>query len=308
MRSSDYVNSDGTVGIMPPVAFSDLVTTPAGFPPSPHTHSELLSEEEFIKFKNKIIEYIRKTNPVLHSHSNLDLLQGFYMDGQLLYFKGKRFMTYGDYLDLSFLEDLLCTTHDLSDLHYDVLNLPPEEYFYDKGNNLRWEATEAQYLPPNVWSTLVFNAVEVIQGDLVVKVDRTLTVDGEWKFYPQVPGVYNVNFFYLFDYQTDGGVTGDRSDVRYGLFRNNILYSILDYKWLTLTELLSGFHHLRDSSQGTDKIVLKLGDFINIKVFHNYGLPIGVPALTKSYGYIDIERVDTESREISPTSIPAYLQ
>lgn len=308
MQSGDFVNPDGTVGVIKPVALEEIKGLPSLFPPEFHEHSDLVKEDEFLEFRDKIINYLNSASEGFHTHGNMSLLNGFYLDGELLYFKGRRFMTFSDFEDISAQENLKFGLRELSDLHYDVLNFPPEEYFYDKGNVTRWEATIAQDLFPNVWSTVVFSAVEVIRGDLVSRVARVPPlVGGEWRFYPQVPGTYVVNFLYLFEYQTIGGVTGDRSDVRYGLFRNGVLYSILDYKWLTLTELLSGFHRLRDSGQGTDKIVLKLGDYINIKIFHNYALPLQPPGMTKSYGYIDIERVDTISREISPTNIPEYL-
>jgi len=301
MRKSSYINPDGSVGNQIPVAYQDIKNVPSQFPPREHTHTELLSEIEFNKFKSAIVNYLEVLRKFSHSHDNFDVISGFYVEGQILYFKGRRFMNYDDYLVLNSEQDIGELLTEIGTIHWDILNFPPEEYFFDMGVNVRWIANPAQTFNFGAWSTLLFNYVEVIRGDLVYKTST------KWKFYPQVPGIYTISFFYVFDYGNDGLGTGTEYNIRYGLFRNGLQYSVLDYDIGVITGLQpDNNYHFRSSCQGTDRIVLELGDYIEIKVKHN--LPMAIqPPLSLSYGYINIDRCDTYGKEVQAGIIPIAL-
>lgn len=296
MKKTSYENPDGTVGKQLAVSYENLKGVPFQFNPKDHTHPELLTNTEFLAVRNTILNYIEILRKYSHSHENFDVISGFYQEGQTLFFKGRRFMNYDDYLALNNAEDISELVKELSDLHSDVLNFPPEEYFYDLGNNLRWRANTDQTFNMGAWTTVLFSEFETIKGDLIYD------PAGIWKFYPQVPGIYTISFFYVFDYGNDGLTEGDEYNIRYGLFRNGTIYSILDYDW----SKVDADYHFKSSCQGTDRIVLKLGDYIEIKAKHN--LPYAIqPPLEMSYGYINIEKCDTYGKEIQVGTIPINL-
>lgn len=307
MQKSSYINNDGTVGVQKEVDYNKLKGIPAQFPPRQHQHPDLLSEADFYAFRDKLIKNLTEIRSTIHTHENLDVLNGFYTEGQLLYFKGKRFMNYQDYLGNVPQADLWEVLRELSDLHYDVLGtFEPEDYFYDLGNHCRWEANSEQTFYQDQWSTIMFDDSEQIMGDLVYSM-HPITGD-DWRFYPQVPGIYTVSYLFAIDWSAAGYAEGDIVTMNHSLFKNDSQYSVLDFAWLYATapglDLMS---HFRGVFQGTDRVVLRLGDFINIKVKHTFDDGIQ-PPLDMSYGYINIERADTYGRTNEEPRIPPYFQ
>lgn len=215
-------------------------------------------------------------------------------------------MSYQDYLGNVPQADLWEILREISDLHYDVLGMfEVEDYFYDLGNHTRWEANAEQHFYEGEWSTIMFDDPEIIKGDLVHLIYDPVN---EWRFYPQVPGLYTVSFFYIIDWSAAGYAPGDIVTMNYSLFKNGFQYSVLDFNWLYATAIgLDLMSHFQGAFRGTDRIVLRLGDYINIKVKHTFDDGIQ-PPLDVSYGYINIERSDTYGREVDTTRIPPYFQ
>ena len=307
MQKTSYTNPDGTIGIQKDIEFNKLKGIPAQFPAKEHQHPDLLSEVDFYSFRDKLISNLSEIRSTLHEHENLDVLNGFYTEGQLLYFKGKRFMNYQDYLGNIPQADLWEILREISDLHYDVLGtFEPEDYFYDLGNHLRWEANREQYLYEGQWSTLMFDDSEQIKGDLAHVIHNPGFDD--WRFYPQVAGLYTVSFYYILDFSAAGYAPGDIITMNFSLFKNEVQYSVLDFEWLEATPIqLDLMSHFRFSFRGIDRINMRLGDYFNIKVKHTFDGGIQ-PPLELSYGYINIERSDTYGRDNENPNIPPEFQ
>lgn len=290
------------------VSFKDLKGIPNAFNPKSHEHLEYLKKFDFDSYK----KYLKKTlDPVFkesHNHRNSEVLNGFWLEGDELIFNGKRVFNWENYLDSinSLSEEQEGLKEEVSDIHYDLLNVVPEEYFYDLSNHSRWELYPPQRWLFAQWSTVTFSGQHVIRGDTVY---RDMTPSSEkWKFYPQVPGLYTVSFFLIFDFPApDNYLPGDQINIRFGLFKNGSLYSILDHKWLFGSPFISWQTHFRSDIHGIDRILLELGDYIEIKVKHTYFSAIQ-PPFTLIYGYINIERSDTESTSVDVPVIPIQLQ
>jgi len=92
MTKSEFVNSDGSVGVRSDVDFNSLSRLPQAFKPEEHNHdADYVTRKESSVTQQEVNDKLARLQGISHSHVNLDVLHQFSEKGGQLHYRGKRF-------------------------------------------------------------------------------------------------------------------------------------------------------------------------------------------------------------------------